>query len=153
MKTETYIYDSKEFKKMELEKRIETLQAELDKIKAEVSKPVERELLTDYEKIWDNISDYYVNPDVKTIEPLEDKLSAIAVCLEIAHYLNDGWKPDWEDDSQNKWHPSMHWGGELALDFHSGKQHRHRSFVWFKSEALCQHFIDHFSEIWLEAIA
>ena len=139
---------------MELEKRIETLQAELDKIKAEVSKPVERELLTDYEKIWDNLDNKYGSAFVSiVVKPLHYKINAIIRCLEIAHYLNDGWVPDWED--KDKWKHGITLNHDNELDIICRKLPRYRidSLIWLKDKKLAVHMIEHFSEIILEAIA
>jgi hypothetical protein len=153
MKTETYTYDPKEFKKMDIEMRIEALQAELDAIKAEMDKP---NLLTHYELIFSRLYDEYGTTSIFVVNPLEKKANAIIECLEIAHYLNDGWVPDWEDRTDK-------WGVEIEIQPNkcyetlrvtrsTQKYNRDCGIVFFKSRELCQHFIDHFSDIWLEAI-
>lgn len=84
-----------------------------------VFKKVEEKLT--YEKVADklftNEDHYYIDEDGNIIEahigwqcpnvaPTEHQLKrllAINKLMNVAHYLNDGWEPDWEDNSEGKY--------------------------------------------------
>lgn len=63
-----------------------------------------------------------------------EKLIAINKLLNVAKYLNDGWKPDWNDYDEIKY----------TFSLHKGKVHNTNdgeytyAIVYFKSEALLE---------------
>jgi hypothetical protein len=72
-------------------------------------------------------------------------------CIRAARAINGEWEPHWEDDEQVKWCPYLFRGKTDPMDY-TDIDDRANSFVWFQSKEACQHFIDHFGLIWLEAI-
>ena len=69
------------------------------------------------EKIFQNEYHYYIDedgnilttsvdwhcPNVATTANQLERVLAINKLMNIAYYLNDGWKPNWDDDTQEKY--------------------------------------------------
>ena len=88
----------------------------------------------------------------------QSKNDKISDCIDIARAINGDWEPDWEDTSKTKYCPTsdsnnnIDWRpvfGAKSVSLFGAKS---VSFVWFPTVEACQHFIDYFGEIWLEAI-
>ena len=91
-------------------------------------------------------------PTVWTIDSRDmERHVAISKCMIIARAINGDWEPDWEDDDQSKWCPCIFGSNIEPIEF-TDTDDRDHSFVWYPTDKACQHFIDHFGSIWLEAI-
>jgi hypothetical protein len=120
-----------------------------------VFKKVEEELT--YEKIADKLfqykSHYYTDnngnimkaftgwrcPNVAPTEHQLQRLLSLNKLMNVAYYLNDDWKPDWEDGSQKFFMYYNTTNRDIEIDvntyFNSGK-------VYFKSKELAEQAVE-----------
>ena len=86
-----------------------------------------------YEKLW-----YHPN-NAKTKEQLQ-RLLAINKLMNVAEYLNDGWKPNWKDVQCSKWY--IYWNycqNKFGIDL----QHLEQSVnIYFKTPDLALQAIE-----------
>lgn len=132
---------------------IDKEQSSFEKI---VFKKVEEKLT--YEKIADklftNEDHYYIDedgniikshigwqcPNVAPTEHQLQRLLALNKLINVAHYLNDGWEPDWEDVNEHKYFLYYnHENKKIAIDCNCITQ---KSSVYFKSEKLTEQAIE-----------
>lgn len=91
---------------------------------------------------WDictylNIHGYcYTNINVNTIVHIE-KFKAIGKLINVAYYLNNGWKPNWEDQEELKWTLYINKNG-VEPDY----TNCHSACVYFKTRKLARQAID-----------
>lgn len=86
-----------------------------------------------YERLW-----YHPN-NAKTKEQLQ-RLLAINKLMNVAEYLNEGWKPDWENSNCSKWYIIWHHRScKFIID--SG-QLRQRNDIYFKTPDLALQAIE-----------
>ena len=86
-----------------------------------------------YERVW-----YHPN-NAKTKEQLQ-RLLAINKLMNVAKYLNDGWKPDWKNVNYSKWFIS--WSYNLNT-FEIDEQRVYQSVnIYFKTPDLALQAID-----------
>lgn len=71
-----------------------------------------------------------------------EKLIAINKLINVATYLNEGWKPDWTNTMENKWYIIC---GYEEISFARISILR-ESFVYFKTEELAKQAVDMLGE-------
>lgn len=106
------------------------------------------------EKLFAFNGHYYINDDgriMKTstgwqcpnVAPTEHQLKrllAINKLMNVAHYLNDGWEPDWGDENAYKYYLYYnHKNKKIAIDCNRITQ---KPSVHFKSEKLIEQAIE-----------
>lgn len=67
-----------------------------------------------------------------------NKMLAIYKIIEVTEYLNNGWKPDWNNYTQFKWHLYVNGDNQVRSDCHSTSQ----NIVYFKSKEAAQQTIN-----------
>lgn len=89
---------------------------------------------------WIEIYQKYMfdNPIAELKDNIEIKLAAIRKLLITAKYLNESWKPDWEDGQEQKWSAGIDEYGGIAMTWRFGVND---SFVYFKSESMVKRAI------------
>lgn len=122
-----------------------------------VFKKVEEKLT--YEKIADKLFQYknhyyttetgiiikcspigWQRPNVAPTEHQLQRLLATNKLMNVAYYLNDDWKPDWEDENAYKYFLYYnHENKKIAIDCNCITQ---KSSVYFKSEKLTEQAIE-----------
>jgi hypothetical protein len=105
-------------------------------------------------KLFEHKDHYYTNadgiiretsvgwncPNAAPTEHQLQRLLAINKLMNVAYYLNDDWKPDWEDENAYKYFLYYnHENKKIAIDCNCITQ---KSSVYFKSEKLTEQAIE-----------
>ena len=91
--------------------------------------------------LFDNQGGYYVDEGAITIFTAEKqvkKLLAINKLMNVAKYLNNGWKPDWDNSGEQKYYIYVSYGN-IIIDYVYCQE---GNDIYFKSEELAHQAID-----------
>lgn len=96
------------------------------------------------------IYDKYKLPNNSTSRQQAEKLLAINKLLNVAKYLNGDWKPDWENNEEEKWTIRLVWNENnkpvIKVGFYFGTAdgtigHCNNTFVYFRTKELAEQAI------------
>lgn len=79
-------------------------------------------------------------PNAAPTEHQLQKLLAINKLMNVAHYLNDGWKPNWKDETQRKYYIYYDINDKAFVIDHN--THFNYGVVYFKSIEIAEQAIE-----------
>jgi len=118
----------------ELEKKIDEQLVEIVGLKNELKKETKEKTVLEIITSWP--SQIYA---IGINEHVVDKVKAIRDMIAVSYYLNEGWKPDFTDDSTEKF--AIYYDFDLVMAKTMSFNELSDTFCYFKSESLAQRAI------------